>query len=234
MDPLSQLSPGPTHNGVTLRTAGQGIPVFVVPGMEGTGESCLHLAHPVVTASDAHRFVLVDYGAEAHDKIDDLLDTIAALIRDATDDRCVFWGQSFGNLLAAAVAERSSLPVEQLLLVSPFTRLPNWKVALGVTVLSLTPPALYRATARLGGSISSVPLGTSPTTRFSIPYGDPHPETSHGGRTGSGRAASPPCSRSSRPPSGCGSGPRTGSSTWTPRRRTSPASPGAGITSSSP
>ena len=166
MDPLTQLAPGLSRNGVTLRTAGEGTPVFVVPGMEGTGESCLHLAHPVVTASDAHRFVLVDYGAEVHDTIDGLLDTIAALIRDATDDRCVLWGQSFGNLLAAAVAERSSLPVERMLLVSPFTRLPNWRVALGVTALSLTPPPLYRATAKLGGRYLFGPAGDQPNHPF--------------------------------------------------------------------
>ena len=166
MDPLSQLTPGPTHNGVTLRTAGQGTPVFVVPGMEGTGESCFHLAHPVLRDLDTYQFVLVDYGAEVHDSFDALVDTLITLIGGAAGDHCVFWGQSFGNLLAAAVAEGSNLPVEQLLLVSPFTRLPNWKVALGVTVLSLTPPPLYRATARLGGRYLFGPAGDQPDHPF--------------------------------------------------------------------
>jgi len=166
MDPLSLLNPGPSHNGVMLRTAGAGTPVFVVPGMEGTGESCLHLAHPVLSDLDEYRFVLVDYGAEAHDGFDALVDTITTLVDDADGDECVFWGQSFGNLLAAAVAERSSRSVERLLMVSPFTRLPNWKAALGVTVLSLTPEPLYRATAKLGGRYLFGPAGDQPDHSF--------------------------------------------------------------------
>jgi hypothetical protein len=34
-----------TNAGIALREHGEGTPVIVFPGMEGSGESCLHLAY---------------------------------------------------------------------------------------------------------------------------------------------------------------------------------------------
>ena len=70
-------------NGVTLRECGKGKAVFVFPGMEGSGESCLHLAEPVINQARAggtpYRLVLVDYAREEHDTLSDLIGTINQL-----------------------------------------------------------------------------------------------------------------------------------------------------------
>jgi pimeloyl-ACP methyl ester carboxylesterase len=138
-----------THNGVTLRSEGAGTPVFLFPGMEGSGESCLHLARPVVAAKRM-RLVLVDFREEMHSGFDELLDTVAGLVQGAAGTaECLIWAQSFGNLLAVELARDAKIRARQCVFVSPFTRLPQWKVRIGSSSLAITPQAVYRAT--IGG-----------------------------------------------------------------------------------
>ena len=146
-DPFSvPLETVARKNGVALRQRGEGAPVFVVPGAEGSGESCLHLALPVLDGAPGRRLVLVDYGAEAHPTFDALAETVAGLVAEAADGGpCRVWAQSFGNLLAVRLAGR--VEAERWALVSPFTRLPAWKAHLGTLSLAVTPRPLYRATS---------------------------------------------------------------------------------------
>jgi hypothetical protein len=87
-----------------------GSPVVFFPGMEGSGESCMHLVVPTLERLAArgagHRLVLVDYADEQHTSFDALSDTIAALLAETPTAWAdtTFWGQSFGNLMAVSVA----------------------------------------------------------------------------------------------------------------------------------
>ncbi|MFC4472729.1 hypothetical protein ACFPH6_51175 [Streptomyces xiangluensis] len=134
--------------GVVLRTAGQGAPLVVFPGMEGDGQSCLHMALPVwndLANTRERQLVLVDYAEEQHATLSALIDTLIELFGNLSGPALSFWGQSFGNLLAASIAAADVLPVDRVALVSPFTQLP--KVTQAATVpLSITPAALYKIT----------------------------------------------------------------------------------------
>jgi pimeloyl-ACP methyl ester carboxylesterase len=122
----------------------------VFPGLEGSGESCLHLVLPVVVPAgrDPHgRVILVDYAAERHRLLGELVSTVGELLdvvlqagREVT-----FWGQSFGNLLAALVAQRGGPQVARGIMVSPFTGLPWVRVVAGQAALALAWRPLYRA-----------------------------------------------------------------------------------------
>lgn len=158
-DPLAaSLQPIASRNGVTLRTRGEGKPVFVIPGMEGSGESCLHLAVPVLDAAPDHRLVLVDYGNEKHPTLEALAETVSALVAEVAGAApCRVWAQSFGNLLAVALA--GQVAVERWAFVSPFTELPAWKAHGGTLSLAVTPSFLYRATIRPMGKYLFGPPG---------------------------------------------------------------------------
>jgi len=136
--------------GVVLRSAGSGSPVVLLPGLEGSGESCLHLAGPVVLGPDAPaqaRLLLVDYAGERHRFLGELVDTIAGLLRaHLPEEPVTWWGQSFGNLLLALVQPQVARPVRTRVLVSPFTGLPPLLLHATRAALSVTPRALYAAT----------------------------------------------------------------------------------------
>lgn len=154
------LSPVASRSGVTLRARGEGAPVFVFPGMEGSGESCLHLAVPVLESMPGRRLVLVDYGAEAHASFDGLAETVRGLVREvAGGEPCVIWAQSFGNLLAVRL--QGHVDVERWAFVSPFTKLPAWKAHGGTLSMALTPGPVYRATIRPLGRFLFGPTGSA-------------------------------------------------------------------------
>ncbi len=151
-------------NGVTLRECGEGEAVFVFPGMEGSGESCLHLAEPVINQArlvgTSHRLMLVDYAREEHATLGDLIETINQLIQSETNDEsCVFWAQSFGNLLATGVANLGKTNVRKFLFVSPFTKLPVLKTYLGSLGMHVTPTYVHRATIEPIGRYIFGPTG---------------------------------------------------------------------------
>ncbi len=141
------------RDGVALRSHGSGTPAYVFSGLEGSGESCLHLVVPTLTATaegqDAVRIVLVDYAAEQHRRFEDLVTTAAGLIREHHDDGAPaeVWGQSFGTLFATSVVQAVPLRVRRMVLVSAFRWLPRWKVWAGPAIIGLTPNLLYRATS---------------------------------------------------------------------------------------
>jgi pimeloyl-ACP methyl ester carboxylesterase len=149
--------------GVRLRARGDGPPVVVFPGLEGSGESCLHLVLPVAVPADGAprgRVILVDYAAERHRLLGELVSTVGELLDGVLEagQPATFWGQSFGNLLAALVAQRRGVPLRRTILVSPFTGLPQARVAAGRAVLALAgfPLAgrpLYRAVTPAAGRL---------------------------------------------------------------------------------
>jgi pimeloyl-ACP methyl ester carboxylesterase len=139
--------------GVTLRSQGSGTPVLVVPGMEGSGESCLDLVLPVLTqgppGSAPARAVLVDYAAEQHPTFDALVETLAGLVTDTfgPSPALDLWGQSFGNLVGLGAVAAVEARIGRAVLVSAFPRLPAWKVWVEPPLARSSPTALYRATA---------------------------------------------------------------------------------------
>jgi pimeloyl-ACP methyl ester carboxylesterase len=166
--------------GVTLREYGEGRAVYIFPGMEGSGESCLQLVVPVIERihgdGTALRPVLVDYAQENHRTIDDLIGTIHDLIcATSASEACIFWGQSFGNLLAAGVARRGGIEIRKVIMVSAFTRLPPLRARAGATVMALTPAPVYRATIKPLGRYLFGPVGDQPDHPFfdALRRGDP-------------------------------------------------------------
>lgn len=150
MDPAGWTELGRLH-GVRLRAIGEGQSVVVFAGMEGSGESCLHLVLPVVVPNGAAprgRIVLVDYAEERHQLLGELVTTISELLSSALprDEAVVLWGQSFGNLLVALVAQQNCVRLRRVVLVSPFTGLPKARVVAGEAALLLAWRPLYRTT----------------------------------------------------------------------------------------
>jgi hypothetical protein len=143
------------RRGVRLRARGSGTPVFIFSGLEGSGESCLHLVLPTIERAgggggDRYRAILVDYAAEQHATFEALVETCRELVAEvALPARgCRVWCQSFGNLLGCSTVNAARLPVERFVLVSPFTTLPGWKLRLAPPVLAVTPDFLYRWTIK--------------------------------------------------------------------------------------
>jgi pimeloyl-ACP methyl ester carboxylesterase len=134
--------------GVRLRSSGTGRPLIILPGMEGDGTSCLHVVTPVVQRLRKNkpiRMILVDYSAEKHRTLSDLDRTVVDLLRVVVDEPAYVWGQSFGCLLAAVAAH--NLPTQQVILVSPFTRLPRSREVV-TRLIRWTPRFLYRVTSK--------------------------------------------------------------------------------------
>ena len=155
---LSQL------RGVRLVTTGQGPPIVVLSGLEGSGESCLHLVLPVVVPAGAPprgRVILVNYAAERHRTLGELVAPIGELLGHAfpADATVTLWGQSFGNLLVALTAQQLGMRVLRTMMVSPFTGLPQIRVAAGRASLAVAWRPLYRATAQ---SASRLIFGPAP------------------------------------------------------------------------
>jgi alpha-beta hydrolase superfamily lysophospholipase len=154
-----------SSNGVHVRALGEGGQyVFVVPGLEGSGESCLHLAVPVVqravSAGHGLSVALIDYAQEQHRTFEDLAETVRGLIREvAGDSPCVLWGQSFGNLLVANTAAAHETNIDRLVMVSPFISLPRTKVRIGVALMSVTPHFVYRVSGAVPSRILFGPVG---------------------------------------------------------------------------
>ncbi|QDU65394.1 alpha/beta hydrolase [Engelhardtia mirabilis] len=155
-------------NGVVLRSTGEGLPLFLFPGMEGDGSSCLHLAQPAVEQAIAAgaptiELVVVDFSAERHASLEALVGTCSDLVRGHLQRRgaesCLVWGQSFGNLLAAVVAPALGARVDGCVLFSPFSALPAGRTRLASLAMAVTPTFLYRAVIGRLGRLAFGPTG---------------------------------------------------------------------------
>jgi pimeloyl-ACP methyl ester carboxylesterase len=152
------------EDGIILQSWGEGTDLVVFPGLEGSGESCLHLVLPVMARALSinvpFRLILVNYAQERHATLADLIASIdKGLTKSLGSESCIFWAQSFGNLLATGVLQKGSVSVKKLLMVSPFTRLPSLLTRMSAASLALTPTFLYRATIKPLGRYVFGPVG---------------------------------------------------------------------------
>lgn len=138
--------------GVVLHRRGRGIPLVVVPGMEGSGESCMHLVERTVDELAGRgidiQTLLVDYSRERHASLGALSQTIADLVHNEVGPREVLiWAQSFGCLLATDMVHHEQLRVLSYVLVSPFRALPQAVLEASYWSMAVTPEFIYRRTA---------------------------------------------------------------------------------------
>lgn len=152
------------RNGVILQSWGEGIPLVVIPGLEGSGESCLHLVIPsvevLVQNGMATQVCLVNYAREEHETLEALTDTIQNLLRDAFGKQEILvFSQSFGNLISSSIAIKKELEIKKILMVSPFTKLPELMVRLSAFSMKFTPTFLYRSTIKPLGKYVFGPVG---------------------------------------------------------------------------
>ena len=152
------------EDGILLQSSGEGTNLVVFPGLEGSGESCLHLLLPMQEKAFADnaplRLILVNYAHENHVTLIDLIASVnKGLKKLLGNDSCIFFAQSFGNLLAAGVLELNQIHVKKALMVSPFTSLPSLLTKMSVAVLYVTPTFLYRATIKPLGRYVFGPVG---------------------------------------------------------------------------
>jgi pimeloyl-ACP methyl ester carboxylesterase len=143
----------------------------VVPGLDGGGESCLHLVLPVVRPAGGPppaTVWLVDTRAATEGSLDEVIDTVSRLLGDALAGRreVTCWTQSFGAAVLALVLQRRPFDVGRLVLVSPFTRLAAWKVRSARVVTALTPTPLYRRAIPPLARVAFGPPGDDPDFPF--------------------------------------------------------------------
>jgi len=137
--------------GVAIRCFGGGEPIVVVPGMEGSGERCLHLVVPVAEralfeCNRKFRLVLVDYSQESFATLEELIVQIRKLVREEIGTvPSVLWAQSFGNILALGALNIPEIQLGKCVLVSAFTSLPALKIRLSTALLPITPQSVYKA-----------------------------------------------------------------------------------------
>lgn len=152
------------ENGVVIQTWGDGIPLVVIPGLEGNGHSCLHVIVPAIEELKeqgiAIRLCLVNYSGEVHATLDTLTETIERLLQKTlADQELLVFSQSFGNLLMASIARRKKLSFKKLFLVSPFSSLPKLSIRLANLSMYVTPTWLYRRTIKPMGRYVFGPIG---------------------------------------------------------------------------
>jgi len=183
--PIATEIAGPNNGKVVLRRRTYGDSklgntgtIFLVPGMEGSGESCVHLVEQVllhaVEAGLAYHLDLIDYSAERCGQFDELARAVNALMRTQLALRAstvkvnsaILWAQSFGNLLALAAASLGDLQFSNAVLVSPFTNLPPWTLVPAVAATTITPTPLYRATIGPIARYLFGPAGDQPEHAF--------------------------------------------------------------------
>ena len=138
----------PFAQGVRLRVCGEGKKVILIPGMEGSGESCADLAEWLVSESRKNgnpvQIVLVDYRSEREETLEHLTHAIAAAIESRAVGRAILWSQSFGNVIATKLLATGRIQVSKHLMFSPFASLPRWKQKSGEWILRWSPRVLYR------------------------------------------------------------------------------------------
>lgn len=167
--PYFNWQTGASQSGVTIKIYGDGTPLLIFSGMEGSGESCLHLVNPVIQSlpnDTRYQLILLDYSLETHTSLEDLVTTMATLCDQTIGNhQAVYWGQSFGNILAVMV-ESKLKRLKKGVFVSPFRELPRLVTHFGSTLLSLTPAFLFKATAKPFGRYMFGPPGDQPDHDF--------------------------------------------------------------------
>ena len=137
-----------SEDGVALRICGEGRPLVLIPGMEGSGESCLDLAEWIINKSQKNgngiQVILVDYKNEQSNTLLDLVMIIENLLQHHLNEPFMLWSQSFGNIIATKMLFRQKIKPSRHLLMSPFAIVPKFKLMIGQLLIRLTPRLLYR------------------------------------------------------------------------------------------
>lgn len=137
-----------TADASQLRVVGEGRPLVLVPGMDGTG-LLFYRQVPLL----ARRFRVATYrlrdGAASMDAlVDDLADVVARVSPDGTP--AVIVGESFGGALALSFALARPELVDSLVVVNSFPRfLPQARLHLAVHALRLVPWSVMGLVRRL-------------------------------------------------------------------------------------
>ncbi|MTI87736.1 MAG: hypothetical protein FH748_07190 [Balneolaceae bacterium] len=153
-------------NGVQLQSWGEGTPLAVIPGLEGSGESCLHFIVPAIEEVSRQgsptQLLLVNYAGEQHDSLKALANTVQELLHQTLDSReLLLFSQSFGNLITARIGNSDQLSIERVCMVSPFKQLPPLLARIAYYSMFVTPTFLYRATIKPMGRYVFGPVGNS-------------------------------------------------------------------------
>lgn len=160
-----------SSQGVHLISQGEGTPLVVIPGLEGSGESCLHVVLPVVEQLRGEgisvKLCFVHYTGERHESLIGLSSSIAKVIREGLGETgFLTWSQSFGNLLATDLYLDHPFSIKSMVMVSPFTKLPQFSAWLNVQLLAITPGFLYRWTIKPLSRYIFGPVGDAPNHPF--------------------------------------------------------------------
>lgn len=131
-------------NGISVRSLGAGQPVVIIPGMEGSGESCTDLIEWIHTQNQSYAFYLVDYAKENFAEFNELVSAISKIIQNITTDPVVLWSQSFGNAIAVSIASENKIKISKHAMLSPFASIPSELLLAGSYVLKLTPTWVYK------------------------------------------------------------------------------------------
>lgn len=161
-----KLSWNRTHskNNILLQELGsEGKTIVVIPGLEGSGESCRDLLEWMYTERQtrgiATKIILVDYKNEEHKEFNELVASINSLLLEKVHGEVLLWSQSFGNLIAASLASMGNLKISRHALLSPFTGISLALTMMAVSFLKLAPRGLYKSLSNLFGSFLFGPVG---------------------------------------------------------------------------
>lgn len=131
-----------------LQLVGHGPPLVLVPGMDGTGR----LFYRQVPTLAAHFRVATHVLRDSTDRMDVLVDDLAALIRGMTPtgEPAIVCGESFGGTLAMSLAVRHPELVRALVIINSFARfLPQHRLDAALFVLRLVPWGMMALVRRL-------------------------------------------------------------------------------------
>lgn len=127
-----------------IGTGASGLPLVMVPGIDGSGGSVI----PIAQALAADRLVFIaDYSGEDNPTVEALTAEIAGQIAASVPGPFDLFGQSIGTIPAAQIASAGALPVRKLVLCCTFTRLRWTALRVSNALVAITPRWLFAATA---------------------------------------------------------------------------------------
>ncbi|MDD4975223.1 MAG: alpha/beta hydrolase [Bacteriovorax sp.] len=137
-----------SEQGVQLLVCGDGPLLILIPGMEGSGESCIELAEWLIEESVRSgiglQIILVDYKKEVSNSLDALTTLLEKILQQHLKGPVIIWSQSFGNVIATRILSRKNIKINKHLLMSPFVKIPKIKLFFGMIIMRWTPRAWYR------------------------------------------------------------------------------------------
>ncbi|MEW6734885.1 MAG: alpha/beta hydrolase [Acidobacteriota bacterium] len=125
------------------QVCGQGIPLLLIPGLDGTGELYYRQVPEL-----AHDFQVVTFALRAKGDFtyEDLIDDLVRVIKELGSERVLICGESFGGTLALKFALAQPHLVERLIIINSFPYFRNRALlAASRVLLEFTPFELITA-----------------------------------------------------------------------------------------